>query len=390
MINRKKALNIILKNSKTLGVEKIDAASALGRVLAENIYSDVDIPPFDRSAMDGFAINSRDRSQTYQIIEDIPAGKVPKKKVKPRQCARIMTGAMLPKGADRVVMVENTKLHSKNRMQIVVKEKKTNISTRAEDVSKGQRILRKGTKIRPQEAAMLASVGKTKIKVMRQPRVAVISTGSELVEPHQTPKAGQIRNSNSSTLLLQLRKRGINGKYLGIARDKFAATKKLIKKGLAASDILILTGGVSVGHYDFVREVLKSCGVKILFNKVAIKPGKPTVFGTKGKKLIFGLPGNPVSVLVIFELFVVPAIDKIAGRKTKPDFGKLLLLKDFRRRSAKREQYFPIRIKSSGALPLEFHGSAHMQALTQAEGIMRIRKGIKQIKKGTVVNARPI
>lgn len=390
MINSKKALAIVLKHSTPLGTEKIKTISALGRILAENIYSDADIPPFNRSAMDGFAINSRDRSQTFQIIEDIPAGKVPKNKIKIGEGSRIMTGAMLPKGAGRVVMVENTKLLSKNRMQIIKKENKTNISPRAEDVRKGQQILRKGTKIRPQEAAMLASVGKTKIKVMRQPRVVVISTGSELVEPHQTPKPGQIRNSNSSTLLLQLKRRGINGKYLGIARDKFAATKKLIKKGLAASDILILTGGVSVGHYDFVKEVLKSCGVKILFNKVAIKPGKPTVFGTRGKKMIFGLPGNPVSVLVIFELFVVPAIDKIVGRETRSGFQEMPLLRNFQRRGAKREQYFPVKFNKNGALPLKFHGSAHMRALTMADGIMHIKRGIRRIKRGTIVNVRPI
>lgn len=389
MIKATKALNTILKHSKSLGFEKISLSETLGRILAEDIRSDVNIPAFDRSAMDGFAINSKDSSKVFEIIEDIPAGKVPTKKIKKGQCSRIMTGAMLPKGADKVVKVEDT-IVTGSRLQVTSYEKKSNVSKRGEDVKKGQLILRKNSKIRPQEAAMLASVGKNKVKVTRKPKVAVISTGSELVEPIKKPKASQIRNSNSSMLLVQLKRRDIDGKYLGIARDNFAATKKMVKKGLAEADLLLLSGGVSVGDYDFVREVLTSCGVKVHFNKVAIKPGKPTVFGTKGKKLVFGLPGNPVSVLMIFELFVVPAIDKIVDRKTKDNFVPLKLLKDFQRRDSKREQYYPVRIKVKGALPLEFHGSAHMQALTQADAVMRIKTGVKKIKKGTIVHVRSI
>jgi len=399
MINSKKALKIILNLSKSLGSETIAIDNSLGRVLSENIISDINMPPFDRSAMDGFAINSNDKSKVFEIIEDIPAGKVPKKIIKPGQCARIMTGAMLPKGSDRVIMVEHTKQETRNKMQVTKKSQKSNVSKKGEDIKFGQLILKKGSKIRPQEAAMLATVGKTKIKVLRQPNVAVISTGSELVEPNKKPKQGQIRNSNASMLLVQLKRRGIEAKYLGIARDNFSTTKKLVQKGLKQADILLLSGGVSVGDYDFVKEVLTSCGVKIHFNKVAIKPGKPTVFGTKGKKLVFGLPGNPVSVLVIFELFVVPALDKIVGRQTKSKFKHMKLLKDFLRRDTKREQYYPVKIKLEKpaterrgflVVPLEFHGSAHMQALTEADGIMQIKSGIKSLKKGTMVNVRPI
>lgn len=390
MIDQKTALKIVLRHSHSLGSEKIGLTETLGRVLAENVRSDVDIPAFDRSAMDGFAVNSKDRSETFEVIEDIPAGKVPKKKIEPGQCARIMTGAMLPRDADKVIKVEDTKLMSNDKCQMSNAGGKSNTSKRGEDVRKGQLILKKGAKIRPQEAALLATVGKNPVKVTRLPRIAVISTGSELVEPSNVPKLGQIRNSNGSMLLVQLKRRGIDGKYLGIARDNFAATKKLVQKGLKASDILLLSGGVSVGDYDFVREVLKSCGVKIHFNQIAIKPGKPTVFGTKGQKLVFGLPGNPVSVLVVFELFVVPAIDKIVGRKTTSQFTPQKLLSDFARKDIKREQYYPVRISSKGAQPLEFHGSAHMHALTQSNGIVRIKAGIKRLPKGTRVYVRPI
>jgi molybdopterin molybdotransferase len=203
MINSKRALNIILKHSDPLGHEQVGLSATLGRVLAEDVRSDVDIPAFDRSAMDGFAVNSRDRSQVFEIIENIPAGKVPKKTIKPGQCARIMTGAMLPKGADKVIKVEDTRV-SGSKLQVASYTNKANISWRGEDVKKGQQILKKGSKIRPQEAAMLATVGKSKVKVTKLPRVAVVSTGSELVEPSQKPKLGQIRNSNASMLLVQL------------------------------------------------------------------------------------------------------------------------------------------------------------------------------------------
>ena len=352
MIKPDQALKIILSQAQVLGVEAVTLNQSLGRVLAEKIYSDLDIPAFNRSAMDGFAVNSKDTSKVFEIIEDIPAGYVPRKKIRFGRCSRIMTGAMLPRGADKVVKVEDTKLAA-NGLQLTAFEKKTNVSLKGEDVKNGQLILEKGTKIRPQEAAMLATVGKTKVKVWRQPIVAVISTGSELVEPNQKPKLGQIRNSNASMLLVQLKQRGIDGKYLGIACDNFAATRKLVQKGLE-TDILLLSGGVSVGDYDFVKEVLTSCGVKLHFNKVAIKPGKPTVFGTLGKKLVFGLPGNPVSVLVIFELFVVPALDKIVGQQTKSKFKRMRLLKDFSRRDTKREQYFPIRMRGTENFILRF------------------------------------
>lgn len=267
---------------------------------------------------------------------------------------------------------------------------KFNVSLRGEDVRKGQLVLKKGSKIRPQEAAMLATVGRTKVKVFRQPKVAIISTGSEIVEPNKKPGQGKIRNSNSTMLMLQLKRLGIDAKYLGIAKDDFSETERLVKKGLRESDILILSGGVSVGDYDFVAEVLKKCGVKVLFNKIAVKPGKPTTFGVKGRKCIIGLPGNPVSVLVIFELFVVPFIDRIVGREISNKFRAYKLIADFKRRSARREQYYPVVFKNDAVYPIEFHGSAHMQALTRADGIMLVPSGKTFIKKGSKVYARPI
>lgn len=391
MIKPVKALKIILEQAKPLGIEEIAVLDSLDRVLTEKIYSDVDIPAFHRSAMDGFAINSKDPSKVFKIIEDIPAGKVPGKRIKFGQCARIMTGAMIPRGADKVVKVEDTKLLTANSLRLTAFEEKTNVSPRGEDLRKGSLVFRRGKEIRPQEAAMLAMVGKTRVKVYRLPKAAIISTGSELVEPKQKPELGQIRNSNSTMLLLQLKRLGIRAEYLGIAKDDFDATKEIIQRGLNFADLLILSGGVSVGDYDFVAKALEACGVKILFDKVAVQPGKPTTFGRKNDKYIFGLPGNPVSVFVAFELFVVPLIDCLTNRKTGDKLVKTKLIGDFERKHADREQYYPVAFfESVGAFPLDFHGSAHLFALTCSNALMRIKKGVKTLKEGEMVDVRPI
>jgi len=394
MINSKKALNLILKHSRSFGFERseeIGLSSALGRVLAEKVYSDSDIPSFNKSSMDGFAIKSEDSSIIFEVIEDIPAGKVPQKVIYYGECARIMTGGMLPKGTDMVVPIENAQEIEKGLIKILKFPKKTNISKKGEDVKKGGLILRVGKEIRPQEIAVMATAGKTKVKVFKLPKISIVATGSELVEPDQTPNLGQIRNSNSAMLLAQLKKLGINATYLGIAKDDFEATRRMVEQGMVESDILILSGGVSVGDYDFVKDVLIRCGFEIVFDKIAIKPGKPTVFGVKENKYVFGLPGNPVSVFVVFELFVVPLIDKLTGKRTSDTTEKVPLIGDFDRKNGDREQYYPVMfIKDIGALPINFHGSAHLHALTVSNALMHIKKGVKYIKEGTIVNVRPI
>ncbi|OGC04286.1 hypothetical protein A2276_06775 [candidate division WOR-1 bacterium RIFOXYA12_FULL_43_27] len=389
MIKPEKALKIILERARPLGIEEINLVDSLGRVLAEKVYSDIDIPAFNRSAMDGFAVNSKDLSKVFEIIEDIPAGYVPKKKIKFGQCARIMTGAMLPIGTDKVVKVENTKLTA-DGLKITALEKKLNVSLRGEDVKKGELVLDKGTKIRPQEGAMLATVGKTSVKVYRRPKVAVISTGSELVEPSQKPAAGQIRNSNGTMLLFLLKRFGTEINYFGIAPDDFLTTKEMIEKALKTADIVILSGGVSVGDYDFVSKALNECGVDILFDRVAIQPGKPTTFGVKGDKYVFGLPGNPVSVFVSFELFVTSLINGLTNRKEGNKYIDAVLTGDFERKNAERELYYPVGLLAGYAVPLKFHGSGHLFSLASCNALMRVKKGIKFLKNGETVNVRPI
>jgi len=392
LILPKKALNIILSQAKILGIEEVNISDSLGRILAQKIYSDTDMPPFNKSGMDGFAIKSNDKSETFEIIEDIPAGYVPQKKITKGKCSRIMTGAIVPQGADIVIPVENTIHITKNTIHITKFPQKPNIAKKGEDVKKGALILNPACEIRPQEIAIFAAAGKATVKVYKLPKISIISTGSELVEPNEIPQKGQIRNSNGPMLLAQLKRLGIKGNYLGIAKDDFETTKQLIEKGLEESDILILSGGVSVGDYDFVKGALKECEVEIIFDKIAIKPGKPTTFGIKGNKYVFGLPGNPVSAFIIFELFIVPFIEKLTNQYITDKFKEFILGEDFERKKVDREEYIPVIIFGNTEPNIyltKFHGSGHLHSL-RVNAIMRIPKGVKQIKKGEAVYVRSI
>jgi molybdopterin molybdotransferase len=393
MIAVDKALQIVMEKVKTIErVEFIELDSASGRVLAEDIFSDIDIPPFNRASMDGYAVTSDDLKSPpveLDIIEEIPAGHFPKKKILKGASAKIMTGAPVPEGADAVVMVEDTELLNNGRVKISSNVRiGENISPKGEDVKKGDKLLKKGVLLRPQEVSMLATVGKYKIKVLSQPLVSILATGTELVEPDKVPSPGQIRNSNSYSLLAQCQSLGINPEYLGIAKDDEADLREKIKRGLD-SDLLIISGGISMGDYDFVPSVLREYGVRIEFEKVAIKPGKPVLFGTREKTIVFGLPGNPVSTMVIYDIFVRPVLKKMMGDSARFNFtGKAKIEKDFKRKKAERQEYIPVKITRSGmeawAAPVKFNGSADMMALTGANGLLIVPVGINKLNNGDV------
>ncbi|MEK6589675.1 MAG: gephyrin-like molybdotransferase Glp [Nitrospinota bacterium] len=391
MISVDEALKIIVNKGKVIDrVDLVGLDSAHERILAEDIYSDIDIPPFNKSSMDGYAVISDDLMNIpvdLKVIEEIPAGYFPKKTVKKGTAAKVMTGAPIPEGADAVVMVENTEVLEKGMVRILSTVKKgDNISKKGEDVKKGDKVLTRGAVLRYQEISMLAATGNPRVKVLSQPKVSILATGTELVEPDRVPLPGQIRNSNSYSLFTQCQSSGIIPEYLGIAVDDEHDLRKKIKRGLD-SDIFLISGGVSMGDYDFVPLTLKESGVKIEFEKVAIKPGKPFLFGTKGKTLIFGLPGNPVSTLIIFEVFVRPVLKKMSGHSSDSQLkGKARIGKDFNRRRAERQEYIPVSINRSGvevkATPVEFHGSADMMALTKANGFLVIPAGVNKLTMG--------
>ncbi len=391
MILFSEALDIILSSAQINSVEEVSFTDSPGRVLAQNIHSDINMPPFDKSAMDGYACREADLDKELELVEVIKAGETPKMSIAPGQCAQIMTGAMVPAGADFVIMVEQSETTKSGKIRFSNGKSRSNICILGEDVQKGDLILEAGTLIGVRHIPVLATVGASKLKVYKQPRVAVLATGTELVEPEIVPGPSQIRNSNAPQMMAQLKSMGLSPVYFGIAPDDEQRTYAMIKNALDQSDILMLSGGVSMGEFDFVPEVLKQLGFELKFQRVAVQPGKPSTFGVRNGKYVIGLPGNPVSSFVIFELLAKPFIYKCMGHDWKPVGIKLPTGKRITRKKASRQSWFPVEINKEGELmPLDYHGSAHIFALNQASGIISMDIGIKSIEKGDWVDVRQI
>jgi molybdopterin molybdotransferase len=390
MITFEEALRTVLENAPKMGVEHVEILDSEGRILAEDVFSDINMPPFNRSAVDGFACRRADLGKDLQIIETIRAGQSPQMPVGPGQCTRIMTGSPLPEGADCVLMVEETEETPDGKIRFTGKDTKANFSRFAEDIKDGDRVLEAGTLIRPQHIAILAAVGQVHPLVAIRPKVAIISTGDEIVEPHLKPGLSQIRNSNGYQLVGQVRKAGAIPDYRGIAADNEKDTLDFILKSLENNDVVLLTGGISMGTFDFVPAVLEKAGIKILFRKMAVQPGKPTIFGMKGEKRIIGLPGNPVSSFTIFEILVKPMLWKMMGIREPFRVLRLPLGTDYSRKRAERLQWMPVRIVDGKAFPLEYHGSAHIFSLAEADALAAVPLGITNLSAGEFIDARPI
>lgn len=392
------AFEIVMSSisGKPLGTERVEIDRALNRVLAEDVASDVDIPPFNKSAMDGYACRRADLENELTIIETIPAGLLPKKTIGQNQCSKIMTGAVVPEGADCVIMVEYTEPTADNKIRFTGEQTYDNICLKGEDIKKGDIVLQSGYIISAQHIAVLASLGCTKPLVAVQPRIGIIATGDELVEPGQKPTACQIRNSNSFQLAAQVTSASATATNYGIAVDTEEVIDDMIKKAIAENDVVILSGGVSVGDYDFVRGILKNNNIRLLFEKVAVKPGRPTVFGIRdegGRKPVFcfGLPGNPVSTFTIFELLVKPFLFKMMGHNFKPIVSHRELEKTITREKTERDSWVPVVFTEKNKVKnIEYHGSAHINALSEADGLLCIPTGIAEIKEGATVAVRQI
>lgn len=391
MITFEKAYELVMNSRFTTGTETISYAGSLGRILAEDVVSDIEMPPFNKASVDGFACRKSELASDLEIIETIPAGKWPEKSVGSKQCSRIMTGAAVPSGADCVIMVEDTELLPSGKVRFNGSSIKENFAFRGEDVKKGDILLKAGKLIRPQEIAVLASIGHTLLKVAKQPRVAIISSGNELVEPAEIPGISQIRNSNASQLMAQVVRSGALGKYYGIARDDEEETFAFVENAISENDVVIITGGVSMGDFDFVPSVLEKAEVRILFTSIAVQPGKPTTFGVHSKAIVFGLPGNPVSSFIQFEMLIKPMIYEMMGHIWKPAIIRLPMKERFTRKFAGRMALIPVVISGEGSvMPVEYHGSAHISALSEADGIISMPAGIDSLEKGEIVSVRQI
>jgi molybdopterin molybdotransferase len=403
MLTVSQAQEIVLEHTPRQAPATVPLTPALlGLVLAEDIVSDVDMPPHDKALMDGYAIRAADLSDgrgTLTVIEEVMAGATPTRSLGPAQATRIMTGAPLPDGADAVIMVERTRILDDNRVLIEDRSPRPeqNILRRAREMKRGDKVLSSGALLRPQEIGLLAAVGRTDVLVYPAPRVAVLPTGDEVVPVSHVPRPGQIRNSNGPMLLAQVARAGGIPIPLGIAHDSLDSLRPLVTEGLAFS-ILVLSGGVSAGKRDLVPDTLQELGVKALFHRVEMKPGKPVFFGTwtSGEQivnrhegpgcLVFGLPGNPVSSLVCFELFVRPAIRRMRGHA---DLGPWLvqaaLSEDFQYKTD-RPTYHPAWLDADDrgwrVRPVPWFGSPDLRGLTKANAFVFFPPGDHRFQPG--------
>jgi len=393
------ALKTVLDAVPVLGVEKIGLLDALGRVLAEDIIAERDNPPWDNSAMDGFAVRYEDIKQAHaittptvlKVIEDVSAGTFPKKTVGKGEAIRIMTGAPIPEGADTVLKVEDTE-HTPDSVKVFKEEQKgANIRPKGEDVRKGDCIIPKGKAIRPAEAGMLAILAKPFAFVYQKPRVAILSTGDELVDLDERLTDEKIINSNSYGIAAVVQEAGGLPILLGIAKDKPEDLKAKIRQGLNA-DILVLSGGVSMGDYDFTRPVFQELGGEMNFWKLAIRPGQPVAFGKIGETLAFGLPGNPVSSMVTFEQLVRPAMLKMCGHTvlTRP-VVQALFQERFSKRPDRRHFLRGILWMENGMLMVRTtgsQGSGILTSMVKANGLIDVPVEVEKLKPGDVVNVQ--
>jgi molybdopterin molybdotransferase len=392
MLTVKEAQSIINSYSCFLGTEEVDIDHAFNRILAEDIYTDRDYPPFNRSAMDGFAIKSADindkQINEFEVIEDLFAGDIAAKEMQSGQCIRIMTGAPVPSSANAVIRVEDTvnqpgTMHTK--LNII--KPWQNISLKGEDINRSEMLVRKNQVINPTILGALAVAGKYKMKVHKLPSVGIVSTGNEIMNIKNPVKPYQIRDSNSHTLKGFFKQYGIGNIETLLLPDKKEELKNGIGK-LLDKDILILSGGVSKGDADFIPEVLAFLGVKEVFHRVQIKPGNPLWFGiTSTGKAVFALPGNPFSVQVAFKVFIEPYLRKcFALEPMALLYFPLLGLKN---KKTKFDEYFPCRLisenNSTGLLPIDFNGSGDITASIHSDGIGLHLSGEETINEQSLI-----
>jgi molybdenum cofactor synthesis domain-containing protein len=393
MIRVDQALEIVLSKIGPIGTEEVELDGALGRVLAQDVKADVDLPPFDRARMDGFAVRSADVATApvrLRVIGEIAAGSSFEGEVGPGEAVKIFTGAPMPAGADAVQMVEETT--SLGNEVIISKSALAGqfVTPRASEVEAGKVVAEQGREIGAAQMSVLASFGYSRPRVSVQPRVAVLATGSELVEVSNKPHGAQIRNSNSYTIASYAARAGAKARSLGTIKDTEQATRRALMDAATGYDIVITSGGVSMGDYDLIKAALTDLGAEIYFDKVAIRPGKPIVFAKLGSTFYFGLPGNPVSTSVTFNVFVRPAIRQMLGDRhpslptVQAAAGRII------QDSSDRRSYLPGRlsIEKGVALvtPLKWGGSSDLVAFMNANALIVVPEETHEIGQGESVD----
>jgi molybdopterin molybdotransferase len=398
MLTVVEARETILAALKPRGPRAVPLSEALDCVLAQDVVAPIDLPCWDNSAVDGYAVRSADVAGAgennpihLRVIAELPAGAAPNVRLEPQTCARIFTGAPVPEGADAVVMQEDTRPHHEGYIAVVESvELGESVRRKGEDVTRGEVVLRAGNRLGPAQLGMAAAVGLAQLTVHPRPRVGVLVTGAEILEPGRPLGAGQIYDSNSYSLGALVKRAGCEAVELGIADDTREDLHEKIDYGLSECDAVITVGGVSVGEYDLVKDVLAELGCEQKFWKVAMRPGKPFVFGIRGDRFVFGLPGNPVSAAVTFLILVRPALLKLRGLQDL-DLPKIdaEAAEDFVNRGD-RLHFMRGRLERRGdrwlVAPLPRQASHVISSLTHANCLVAVPEG-GTVSRGTVVSA---
>jgi molybdopterin molybdotransferase len=398
MLSFEEARQLVITKAKAqvgaIPTVRLPVNDALGYVLAEEVRSDREYPPFDRSTRDGYAVASREAKQgaTLQCVGEIRAGDTVSDRLQPGTCIQIMTGAAVPAGADGVVMIEFTRRNG----DAVTFERSTdpgqNIVPKGSEAHAEDTALRSGLRLGFAELAVAAQVGAVSVSGHKKPRVAILSTGDEVVSIEETPGPFRIRNSNTVSLAAQIRLAGGEPVPLVNALDRVDELAAKIEQGLR-EDVLVLSGGVSMGKYDLVESVLKSLGAEFYFDAVAVRPGKPTVFARCRNTLVFGLPGNPVSTMVTFQLFVIPALDALSGTEPRPLPMLEASLTQALQEKAGLTHFLPGRIEWEGTTPkvaaLRWQGSGDISALTRANCFLVVPADRSNIAVGEKISVLP-
>jgi len=378
------ARELVLSSARPLGSERLPLADALGRVLCEDVSAEEDLPPFDSSAMDGYALIAGPAAE-LEVVDESRAGHPAQRALAGGQAIEISTGALIPEGADAVVPVERVQV-SDGRVTVPDTERGANVRHAGDDVRRGQGVLAAGTLLGPAELAVAASLGHAELPVGVRPRVMVLATGDELVEPGRPLGPGQIRNSNTIALAAQARAAGADVIGSEIVRDNLEDTTATLRAALERADVVCISGGVSVGPHDHVKPALAELGVEERFWRVALKPGKPTWFGTRDGKLVFGLPGNPVSAMVTFHLFARPALRALAGARPD-DTRATAILDEPLPRNSSRDEVVRCRVRAAEdgwhVTPTRGDQSSHvLTSMLGAEAFAIVEAGEGTIEAG--------
>lgn len=392
LISLDSALKILLSYARRLPSGRVPLPRARARVLAQNVTAKIDVPHFDRSAMDGFAVKASDTfdaSQnspiTLRLCESISTGRVPRRRIVRGDCAEIATGGAMPSGADAVVMVENTQRQGKDILVYRSVAPGTNVVKRGSDIKKGEVVVVKGTVLAPQHLGAIAAVGIRVVSVVRRARVVFFSTGSEILQPGKRLQAGKVFNINSVTLRTALEELGCEVDDYGVVEDREQEIVKRISEGAKRADIVIFSGGSSLGSGDLAPEVISKIGT-LLFHGIAVKPGKPTVAGLVAGKIVIGLPGYPVSALSNIYILVAPLIGKMTAATPIMRFTKATLSQKVAS-TVGRYEFLPVRLDGEFAHPV-MRGSSAITTLARAHGFVEIPENVEVVDKGASVTVR--